>query len=139
MSLLFCMMAWSWLRKLVRGYCSAGSFIAPPNRNRFLMLAGLLMSVVYGMVDDDCDDIFSSAIDVCCIWYGLLMSVVYWSFSWNEQGHDCSPWSSWIRSWDAVPSIWWVCIMGSIKRLNWYFGSPCLISTAKLGGGEMEH
>jgi hypothetical protein len=25
------------------------------------------------------------------------------------------------------------------KRLNWYVGSPCLISTAKLGGGEMEH
>lgn len=41
------------------------------------MLAGLLMSVVYGMVDDDCDDIFSSAIDVCCIWYGLLMSLLY--------------------------------------------------------------
>ena len=121
MSLLFCMMAWSWLRKLVRGYCSAGSFIAPPNWNRFLMLAGLLMSI-------------------CCIWYGrwwlwwyflvsywcllymvwaIDVSVVYWSFSWNEQGHDCSPWSSWIRSWDAVPSIWCVCIMGSIKRLNW--------------------
>jgi hypothetical protein len=37
------------------------------------------------------------------------------------------------------PLFGWVCIMGSIKRLNWYFGSPCLISTAKLGAGEMEH
>ncbi|KAJ6951888.1 hypothetical protein NC653_041136 [Populus alba x Populus x berolinensis] len=37
------------------------------------------------------------------------------------------------------PLFGWVFIMGSIKRLNWYFGSPCLISTAKLGAGEMEH
>ena len=37
------------------------------------------------------------------------------------------------------PLFGWVFIMGSIKRLNWYFGSPCLISTAKLGAGELVH
>lgn len=143
MSLLFCTTAWSWLRKLVRGYCSAGRsfFIAPPNWNRFPMLAGPLMSVVYGMVDDDCvidqiallDGIFSSAswglgwwcwlciqgndsnlLPCTSIRYlqGVLLISIMQSADSNiwtttyEQGHDCSPWSSWIRSWDAVPSIW---------------------------------
>ena len=89
MSLLFCMMAWSWLRKLVRGYCSAGSFIAPPNRNRFLMLAGLLMSIWciwygrwwlwwYFLVSYWCLLYMVWAIDVCCI----LKLLLEWTRPW---------------------------------------------------------